>query len=39
MKAREESALQAQELKVCLELAPEEMDREELERWRKSYWW
>ncbi len=33
MKAREESALQAQELKVCLELAPEEMDREELERW------
>jgi hypothetical protein len=35
MKAREESALQAQELEVCLDLHPEEMDREELERWGK----
>jgi hypothetical protein len=33
MKAKKESALQARDLKVCLELVPEEMDREELERW------
>ncbi len=33
MKTREESALQARDLKVRLDLDPEEMDREELERW------